>query len=120
MRQRLPLVLLLAATVVVGTACGAHQSGIAVGGGARASRAPGEIARYGCGSCHTISGDADIGPNLGDFARRRYIAGLLPNTPANLVAWIRNPQRIDPGNVMPDLGVTPREARDIAAYLYSH
>jgi cytochrome c1 len=95
-----------------------------VGGGARASRAPGEIARYGCGSCHTVSGvsgaNADIGPNLANFAQRRYIAGRLANTPANLIAWIRNPQRIDPGNVMPFLDVTPHDARDIAAYLYSH
>jgi cytochrome c1 len=124
MRERLALVALLAATVVSAAACGARRSGIAVGGGARASRAPSEIARYGCGSCHTIGGisgaSADIGPNLGGFAHRRYIAGRLPNTPANLVAWIRNAQQIDPGNVMPDLGVTPRDARDIAAYLYSH
>jgi len=110
------VVALLAATLAACTACGSHASG--------ASRAPSEIARYGCGSCHTISGvsgaNADVGPNLGDFAQRRYIAGRLPNTPANLAAWIRNPQRIDPGNVMPDLGVTPRDARDIAGYLYSH
>ena len=115
--------LLFAAIVVACTACGT-QTSVVVGGGARASRAPHEIAAYGCGSCHTISGisgaNADIGPNLGDFAQRRYIAGRLPNTPANLAAWIRDPQRIDPGNVMPDLGVTPHDARDIAAYLYSH
>ena len=124
MRSRLQFVALFAAIVVACAACGARTSSITIGGGARASRAPGEIARYGCGSCHTISGvsgaNADVGPNLGDFGERRYIAGRLPNTPANLVAWIRNPQRIDPGNVMPDLGVTPRDARDIAAYLYRH
>jgi len=124
MRRRVYVIALLAATLVACTACGSRAGGIVVGGGARASRAPSEIARYGCGSCHTISGvsgaNADVGPNLGNFAQRRYIAGRLPNTPANLAAWIRNPQRIDPGNVMPDLGVTPRDARDIAAYLYSH
>jgi len=124
MSARLPLACLLAATVVAAAACGAERSGIVVGGGARASRAPAEIAVYGCGSCHTISGisgaNAQIGPKLADFAERRYIAGRLANTPANLVAWIRDPQRIDPGNVMPTLGVTPQDARDIAAYLYSH
>jgi cytochrome c len=124
MRQRVQLVALLAVTLASCAACGTHTNGIVVGGGARASRAPDEIARYGCGSCHTISGladaNADIGPKLGNFAQRRYIAGRVPNTPANLVAWIRDPQRIDPGNVMPDLGVTPHDARDIAAYLYSH
>lgn len=124
MRPSLHVAALVAATVASCTACGTRASNMVAGGGAHASRAPAEIARYGCGSCHTISGisgaNADIGPNLGDFAQRRYIAGRLPNTAANLVAWIRNPQRIDPGNVMPDLGVTPHDARDIAAYLYSH
>lgn len=123
MRPR-PQFAALFAAIAACTACGTRASSITVGGGARASRAPDEIARYGCGSCHTINGisgaNAAVGPNLGGLAQRRYIAGRLPNTPANLVAWIRNPQRIDPGNVMPDLGVTPRDARDIAAYLYSH
>jgi cytochrome c len=118
------LLILLAATLASCAACGGQGTHVVVGGGARASRAPGEIARYGCGSCHTISGvsgaNAAVGPNLANFAQRRYIAGRLANTPANLIGWIRNPQQIDPGNVMPYLGVTPHDARDIAAYLYSH
>jgi cytochrome c len=104
--------------------CGSQASGVTVGGGADAARAPDEIGRYGCGSCHTIAGIAaargDVGPALEGFAQRRYIAGRLPNTPANLIHWIRHPQQVDRGNVMPELGVTPQEARDIAAYLYSH
>ena len=48
------------------------------------------------------------------------IAGGLPNTPANLIAWIRDPQQFDPGTLMPDLHVSPDAARDIAAYLYRH
>jgi cytochrome c len=109
--------------VVLATGCGGVGHHLAVGGGADASRAPAEIGRYGCTSCHTIAGldsSAQVGPELKDFSQRRYIAGRLPNTPANLVEWIREPQKVDPGNVMPMLGVTPREARDIAAYLYSH
>jgi cytochrome c2 len=78
---------------------------------------------YGCGSCHTIPGipDADglVGPPLTDFSRRVYIAGVLRNTPDNLVAWIRDPQRIVPGNVMPKMGIDAADARDIAAYLYT-
>lgn len=125
MTTRRGLVVAFSAGILVTcAACGTRASSVTVGGKARASRAPAEIARYGCGACHTISGvsgaNANVGPNLGDFAQRRYIAGRLPNTPADLVAWIRNPQRIDPGNVMPDLDVTPSDARDIAAYLYSH
>ena len=123
MSSRHALVAVLVAGAAGATACGGTRQVVFVDG-AHPSRAPAEIARYGCGSCHTISGvggaDADVGPSLSNFAARRYIAGRLPNTPANLIAWIRNPQRIDPGNVMPFLGVTPQDARDIAAYLDSH
>jgi len=36
-----------------------------------------------------------------------------------MVRWIRGPQRFHPGSAMPDLGVSERDARDIAAYLYA-
>lgn len=79
------------------------------------------IERYGCGSCHTIPGidgaDALVGPPLNSWRQRTYIAGQLPNTPENLVRWIRNPQEVEPGTAMPDLGVSEDEARNIAAYL---
>jgi len=58
-------------------------------------------------------------PPLSCFYERTSIAGQLANTEPNLVEWIRNPQQIDPGNAMPDLGVTREEAEDIAAYLYT-
>jgi cytochrome c len=35
-----------------------------------------------------------------------------------MVRWIVNPPAVDSLTAMPALGVTPREARDIAAYLY--
>jgi cytochrome c1 len=47
-----------------------------------------------------------------------FIGGVLPNRPANLVRWIRFPQETDSLTAMPDLGVSERDARDIAAYLY--
>jgi cytochrome c len=117
--------LLIAAAAVVAFAegCGGTARHVTVGAGSNASRAPAEIARYGCAACHTIAGigsSAQVGPELKDFSQRRYIAGRLANTPANLVEWIREPQQVDPGNVMPTLGVTQHDARDIAAYLYSH
>jgi cytochrome c len=80
------------------------------------------IASYGCGSCHSIPGvagaDGIAAPPLSRFYQRTYIAGRLPNTTENLVKWIQNPQQIEPGNAMPDLGVSEEEARDMAAYLY--
>jgi cytochrome c len=36
-----------------------------------------------------------------------------------MVRWIRHPQQLVPGSGMPDQGVTGREARDLAAYLYA-
>ena len=78
---------------------------------------------YGCGACHVIPGVTGatglVGPPLTSWARRAYIAGNLPNTPENLVRWIRNPQEVEPGTAMPNLGVGAGEARDIAAYLYT-
>jgi cytochrome c len=80
------------------------------------------IAHYGCGSCHSIPGipgaDSMAAPPLINFYQRTYIAGRLPNTSDNLIAWIQKPQEIEPGTAMPDLGVTEAEAEDIAAYLY--
>jgi hypothetical protein len=33
------------------------------------------------------------------------------------VGWIRDPQAIEPGPIMPELGVTEAEAHDIASHL---
>ena len=121
MRRRAHLVVI--AHVLAATGCGAGVTRIAVPGG-DPSRGAQLMDAYGCGSCHTISGidgaDAKIGPPLVDFADRRLIAGRLPNTLSNLVRWLRDPQAVEPGTVMPDLGVATPQARDLAAYLYSH
>lgn len=79
------------------------------------------IGSYGCGSCHTIPGIAEadgvVAPPLTAFGRRAYVAGDVVNNADNLARWIVDPESIDPGTAMPDLGVTPSEARSIAAYL---
>jgi cytochrome c2 len=81
------------------------------------------IARYGCGSCHTIEGVSgavgEVAAEFRSIRKRTYIAGVLPNTPENLVRWIRDPRGVDEKTAMPNLGVTPRDAVDIAAYIYS-
>jgi putative membrane protein len=80
------------------------------------------IERYGCGACHTIPGIPGargmVGPPLATVGGRMYIAGMLTNTPQNLIWWIQVPQTVAPGNAMPNLGVSASDARDIAAYLY--
>lgn len=87
------------------------------------SRGAALIKYYGCGSCHTIPGisaaNGLVGPPLTEFSKRIYVAGLLRNTPDNLVYWIRYPQKVVPGNVMPEMNIDVRDARDIAAYLYT-
>jgi len=81
------------------------------------------ITRYGCAACHTIPGisgaDALVGPPLSKMGSRSYIAGVLPNTPDNMIRWIENPPQIDHLTAMPNLGVTDGDARDIAGYLYT-
>lgn len=79
------------------------------------------IAEVGCGSCHHIPGikgaDGLVGPPLHKMAKRTYIAGVLRNSPENMIRWIQNPQAVVPGNAMPDLGLTEKQAADITAYL---
>jgi cytochrome c len=81
------------------------------------------VSRYGCATCHTIPGingaDALVGPPLNQMASRSYIAGVMPNTPANMIRWIENPPGVDRLTAMPNLGVTDSDARDIAGYLYT-
>ena len=60
-----------------------------------------------------------MGPPLTRMGARTYLAGALPNTPENLVRWIRHPQEVRTPNAMPDMGVTEQDGRDIAAYLYT-
>lgn len=77
---------------------------------------------YGCRSCHIIPGivgpDVHVGPPLGAAGARNYIAGVLRNTPENMVRWIMDPQEVDPLTAMPDLGVNTSAARQMAAYIY--
>lgn len=78
---------------------------------------------YGCNACHSIPGvrgtDARVGPPLAGIGSRSFIAGVLPNQPDNMIRWIRDPQAVDSLTAMPNLGVSARDARDIAGYLYT-
>jgi cytochrome c2 len=81
------------------------------------------IELHGCGACHTVPGVATatgrVGPFLDRMTQQVYVGGVLPNTPDNLALWIAEPQKADPRTAMPNLGVPPADARDMAAYLYS-
>ncbi len=90
---------------------------------ANAGRGKIVLRQYGCGGCHQIPGVAgahgDVGPRLDRLYEKIYIAGVLPQSPQNLITWIRDPRDVDPHTAMPDLGVSDVDARDMAAYLYS-
>lgn len=79
------------------------------------------IAEHGCISCHTVPGvrgpASSVGPPLREVAARAYLGGVLPNTPANMVRWLRDPPGIDPRTAMPNVGLSEADASDIAAYL---
>ncbi len=80
------------------------------------------IQAYGCGSCHVIPGIAGakntVGPSLAEIGEQSFIAGVLQNTPDNMVRWIQDPQKVDSLSAMPNLGLTEGQARHVAAYLY--
>ncbi|NNF39587.1 MAG: cytochrome c oxidase subunit II [Gemmatimonadetes bacterium] len=86
-----------------------------------------------CVACHAIEGtnaQGEIAPNLTLLGRRTSIAaGMMENTLENLEAWIKAPQDIKPGALMPGVAVpggnwpatnlTDEQVSAIAAYLYS-
>lgn len=79
------------------------------------------LSQYQCGSCHAIPGvpaaRGRVGPSLQSFGLRSYIAGVQPNNAELLQRWIVQPHGLAPGTAMPSMGVSPGDARDIAAYL---
>jgi cytochrome c2 len=89
---------------------------------ADATRGRDAFREYGCWTCHdsprTRTGGM-VGPDVTHFAERQYIAGVLPNLPGNLAAWIMHPPEFKPGTAMPELNVPEAAAMDIVAYLYA-
>ncbi|ANW00898.1 c-type cytochrome [Bradyrhizobium icense] len=81
------------------------------------------IAEVGCGVCHAIPGIPGavgiVGPPLNTFARRTYIAGIVPNEPRTLVTWVRNAPSLVPQTAMPQLPISHQDATHITAYLYT-
>jgi cytochrome c2 len=92
-----------------------------LGGGPDPQRGKRALEQYACVACHEIPGmvgpEARLGPTLHGIGSRAIIGGVLENTPGNMAQWIVNPKRFAPGTAMPALGVTARDARDIAAHL---
>lgn len=74
-----------------------------------------------CGGCHTVRGtDAlgVVGPDLTHLASRLTIgAGVLDNTPANLTRWVRDPQDVKQGALMPAMDLRQQQLAAVVAYL---
>lgn len=116
----------LGATVVLVLLAGCRQRPAQVEGsmlGGNAMRGQRAMRAYGCTACHAVPrmvGDnPSVGPSLEGFGGRAYIAGVLPNTPENLLHWILDPPGVDSLTAMPQLGVTASDAVDIAEFLYT-
>ena len=74
-----------------------------------------------CVNCHTVRetvANGTFGPDLSHLMSRATLgAGVVDNTPHNLQAWMKNPQHLKPGNLMPDMKLTTPELEHIVAYL---
>jgi cytochrome c len=113
-------VLVLPAILAI-SGCGMDEEARRVIGGEPA-RGRQALRSYGCYSCHTIAGipgaHGTIGPVLDRKSRRASSAGLPADLSAR-IQWIRDPQGIGGPTLMPNMGVSEQDARDIAAYLYT-
>lgn len=114
--------IILCAAVPLLSGCAAGKPDTPVAGG-QSPRGRTLISSYGCGSCHQVPGvrsaTGSVGPSLKGIARRAYLAGRLPNTPRNMVHWIRHPHEVDPQTVMPEMNATEQDARDLTEFLYT-
>lgn len=75
----------------------------------------------GCINCHAVRGVNTYnrtGPDLSHIGSRTSIAaGILANTPENMIRWLRYTDTVKPGVAMPNLGLSQEEAEQLTAYL---
>lgn len=79
---------------------------------------------HGCPACHTVRGTGArgvIGPDLTHVGSRPTLgAASLPMTQDSMQRWIRHPDAVKPGVLMPAFGMlTPDELAELSAYLLS-
>jgi cytochrome c1 len=76
-----------------------------------------------CAACHQVPGVAvatgRVGPSLAHIGSQQIIAGYFANNPEMLTQWIEHPQKMLPGNAMPEMGLLPDQAAAIVDYLYT-
>ena len=104
------LALMFSAFATVGQACADEAAAKAI------------LKSKSCGGCHYIPGLPEamgtIGPSLKGLKDRPMIAGgKLENTPENLRDWLKNPKRILPSTMMPNLGLEDAEIEVLVKFL---
>lgn len=76
-----------------------------------------------CTNCHTITGTISrgrFGPDLTHLMSRTTIAsGVAPNTQDNLTLWIKDPDALKPGCLMPAMQLDDQDVNALVAYLMS-
>jgi cytochrome c2 len=78
------------------------------------SRAISLVRELGCFGCHNIPGTQDlreVGPDLSRIQEKV--------TPDWLVSWVKRPKDYNPRTKMPYFGLTDKESKDIATYLWA-
>lgn len=74
-----------------------------------------------CSGCHAVRGTnalGRLGPDLTHLASRKTIgAGLIDNTPGNLMRWVTNAQAMKPGVLMPTMDLRHDDVAAVVAYL---
>ena len=112
----------LTLTLATLTGCAA-MSGCSSSVGQDKTEAAKTLIANNCGACHSVPGipgaQGRIGPPLAGIANRQIIAGHFANTPDNMGSWIEHPQRLLPGDAMPEMGLSHEQAQTIASYLYT-
>src|SRR5262245_8367550 len=76
-----------------------------------------------CINCHTIRGtvaNGRFGPDLTHLMSRATIAsGAAANTDQNLRLWLKNPDAIKPGSLMPAMNMSDAELDALTRYMSS-
>lgn len=77
-----------------------------------------------CAGCHTVAGttaQGKVGPDLSNIAGQgpnKKIAGVLgPLNAENLHRWIKDPQGVKPGTIMPGLGLDDATIDKVVSWL---
>jgi len=74
-----------------------------------------------CINCHTVRGttaNGVFGPDLTHLMSRASLgAGVIPNTPETLRAWVDDPASLKPGALMPAMKLSRDDLDKVTAYL---